>query len=124
MQFKMRQITFNILPERDQFGFAALPLVFESRMIDIPDYVYQMPVHIFPKHNQILPIFVLKILNGNPAIIVSVSGIIGVGTGVFTVLKMYNPVGIIGSRIDQMTQYLPDTAVLTISSLADYFFGK
>ncbi len=99
----MRQISFNVLAQRNKFRLAALPLVLEFGHIHISDNMNQMQVGIFPKVNQRWPVFVLVILNSDPSVVVTVGGVIGERTRIFAVLQMDDPVGIVRCRIDQMT---------------------
>jgi len=76
-----------------------------------------MQIRVFPEPDEVGPVFVLVILDGNPAIVVAVGGIIGERKRALPVLQMNYPVNIVGGRIHQVAEYLFDGSVLPVPAL-------
>jgi len=88
-------------------------------MIHVADDMAQMQVGIFPEPDQIIPVFVLVILDSDPAVVVAVGGIVGKRQRALPVLQMNDPVNVVGSRIHEVAEYLFDGAVLPVPALHD-----
>ena len=74
--------------------------------------MYDMQVVEFPELYQIVPVFFLIFLNSYPSVIVSIVGIIRKDQRIRLILKVNDPVGVVGNRIDQMPGNFSDASVL------------
>src|ERR1035437_813013 len=83
-----------------------------------------MQERIFPQLNQTLPIFILIILDSNPSVVIPKSCIVRKDQRCWLVLKMNNPVGIIGGRVNYMSGDLFYGPVLRVSSQGYYIFRQ
>lgn len=81
------------------------------------DYMNYMEVCVFPQLHKDIPLFTLIILNGNPFIIIPEGSIVWGIQGALPVLKMNDPVCIVGGRIHHMTDNLRDGPVLFIAGI-------
>ena len=76
VQFKMPGVGFDVFTKRYQRVFTADPLGFKLFWIHISDNMDQVQVDKLPQLNQLAPIFVLVILDGDPPVVVAIGGII------------------------------------------------
>ena len=91
----MGQITFNHLTRCNETCLTADPLIIEFLEINVTDDMDQMQVGIFPELQEVIPVLILVILNGNPSVVIPVGSIIRKRAWAFAVLQMNNPVCIV-----------------------------
>lgn len=61
----------------------------------VSDHMSNMQISIFPQLNQIAPVLLLVLLNGNPPVVVPMMGIIGEDKRTGLVLQVNDPVCVV-----------------------------
>ena len=110
----MPRIIGDHFPEGNGFIQGGGPLLIQFGFFDLPDQVDEMMVHRNPEADQSVPVLLLVILDGYPAVVVSKISIVGILHRTLLLMHMDYPVGIIGGGIHHVSQDLPDTSSLGV----------
>ena len=78
-----------------------------------------MSVHRCPEPDQLAPVLLLVVLDGDPPVVVSQVGIIGVGHRALLVVHMDYPMCIVSGGVHHMSNDLSDIPVLTVYSVGN-----
>jgi hypothetical protein len=124
MQLEVRQVIQYHLPHRYPGIDRCYPNISQFLRIEIHYDMNKVLVGVSPYFDQVVPVFRLVVLNGDPPVVVAKMAVIRKDHRIGLVLKVDDPVGIVGGRIHHVTYYLPDVAVLTVTPEADGFGWK
>jgi len=124
MQFKMFWEIDDHWIKSNVFVRSCDPLVIKFILIYIAYNVTKMKEGISPQLEHNVPVFIFIVLYCNPAIVISKCCIVWKWKWAILILKMYYSVGVVRSRVYQMTQNLFYVSILTVSGCHDCWLWK
>ena len=99
------------------------PYVFEFSRVDVADYVGDVEMAVFPETDEVWPVLILIVLDGDPAVVVAMICVVGENKWAFLVLEVDDSMRVVGGGIDHVACDLFDGAVLAVAAFCNNIFG-